>query len=375
MAEEPAWLAEQRSEAMQHISDGEWGYDDEPVIRRQTTATTNGHKPPPDPDYESPFDQIQSKLLRGGQILEVPPPEPLIDGWLNLDSFSVLYGRPKSGKSFVALDMACCIASGAWWHRHKVHQGPVLYVIAEGVRGVGRRVNAWSIHNNVKVPDNLVWLPRAVPLLNHQWVDAVTRTAADLKAVFVVFDTLNRCMAGGDENKSQDMGMVIAAADRVRLATGACVQLVHHSGKDAGQGARGHSSLLGAVDTELELKTAENIMRLSNSAQKDSAEALPMRFSLVPVDDSVAVGSYSGRLEDDTTLSANGRLALEALASIQVPGGIATGVWRAAVDMADRTFYDQRRRLLTLGLVVNVGTEKQPRYMAIDPTLSGGEAA
>jgi hypothetical protein len=73
----------------------------------------------------------------------------------------------------------------------------------------------------------------------------------------IVVDTLSRAMAGGNENSPDDMGALVAGADRVRTETGAHVCLIHHSGKDDTKGARGHSLLRAAIDTELKIERGE----------------------------------------------------------------------------------------------------------------------
>jgi hypothetical protein len=50
------------------------------------------------------------------------------------------------------------------------------------------------------------------------------------------------------------MSAFIQHVDVLRHATKAHVALVHHTGKDPTKGARGHSSLLGALDSEFEIK-------------------------------------------------------------------------------------------------------------------------
>ncbi|MFP5368024.1 MAG: AAA family ATPase, partial [Actinomycetes bacterium] len=70
-------------------------------------------------------------------------------------------------------------------------------------------------------------------------------------------DTLARAFAGGNENASEDMGLLVLNMDKIREETGACVLFIHHSGKDAAKGARGHSSLRAALDTEIEVKADE----------------------------------------------------------------------------------------------------------------------
>jgi hypothetical protein len=50
------------------------------------------------------------------------------------------------------------------------------------------------------------------------------------------------------------MGALIRRCDKLRSIIGAHLMLVHHTGKDISQGARGHSLLRAAVDTEIELR-------------------------------------------------------------------------------------------------------------------------
>ena len=60
------------------------------------------------------------------------------------------------------------------------------------------------------------------------------------------------------------MGAVVRNLDRLRDETGAAIVLVHHSGKDAARGARGHSLLRAATDTEIEV-TRDDGARVSTA--------------------------------------------------------------------------------------------------------------
>jgi len=77
----------------------------------------------------------------------------------------------------------------------------------------------------------------------------------------IVIDTLAKSMQGADENKIEDMSRVVATGERLIEAFGAHVAFVHHSGKNASLGARGHSSLKGACSTEIEV-TADEATKL-----------------------------------------------------------------------------------------------------------------
>jgi hypothetical protein len=334
----------------------------------------------PEPEPLSIRDELERALVSGRRVLDLPPPEPLVEDMFDVGGLSTLFGKSGSGKSFVALDWSLCIASGNWWQGHKVKRGPVLYVAAEGQTGLGIRAKAWAVHNRTTIPDAMTWLIRPANLLNHQAAHALADIGRDLGAVLVVIDTLNRSMPGGEENQSKDMGLVIAACDLIRRATGAHVQLVHHTGKDATAGARGHSSLNGAVDTELEVKNGgDGIITLTSSKQKEAPTGgLPLRLALVPAADSVAIGRYSSRIEEGAGLTSTGHLCLDALHKIALPGGAPTTVWRdAAVDAgASRTMaYEQIKKLTELGLVHNLGSDARPAWALTPEALElKGEA-
>jgi hypothetical protein len=102
----------------------------------------------------------------------------------------------------------------------------------------------------------------------------------------VIIDTMARAMAGGDENSGQDMTRAVSAIDAIRAATGAHVCVVHHCGKDEARGARGHSSLRAAVDTEIEVSRPEGepITTVRVTKQRDLPMGEPMPFSLKVVE-------------------------------------------------------------------------------------------
>ena len=88
---------------------------------------------------------LRNQLVDSAGLDSIPPPQPLVDGILYLDSLAWLHGKPGHGKSFVALDWAGCVATGAPWQGHEVtSRGTVVYLAAEGVAGVRQRVRAWE---------------------------------------------------------------------------------------------------------------------------------------------------------------------------------------------------------------------------------------
>ena len=115
-------------------------------------------------------------------------------------------------------------------------------------------------------------------------VEALAEAIGDAKLIIV--DTLAAVVGGsGDENTAPTMLAIVKAANHLIMATGAHVMLVHHMGKNQDRGARGHSSLRAALDTEIECKMTEGtgIGRLKVTKQRDMEMGSPLGFKLVKV--------------------------------------------------------------------------------------------
>ena len=316
-----------------------------------------------------PLDRLRARLLRGDAICNIPPPRPLIAGLLDLDSLAALYGPPAAGKSFLAIDWALSVATGSWWFGQAVEKGPVLYVVAEGASGVGPRVAAWQHARRTYSTGDIHWLTEAVNLTQPAWVDAAVTIVEDLQPRLVVIDTLARSMAGADENSAKDMGLVIDAAERIKRAAGCCVLLVHHTGKAKDAGLRGSSALLGAVDTALEVRTAEGIITLVDEKQKNHATGIPRRYRLDRIgldgdQESAVIANYRGTADDE--LPAQAVETLRSLHQIDIGTGVSTSNWSDAAEASSSSFFRHRKGLLERNLVENLGTERQPRWTLTD---------
>ncbi len=95
----------------------------------------------------------------------LPEPEWLVGGHILRDSLVMLAGPPGSGKSFLALDAALSVNYGVpFLGEFDTTPGKVVYVAAEGVRGLWKRVEAWMAHRRVTADPGIVAIDRAVDL-------------------------------------------------------------------------------------------------------------------------------------------------------------------------------------------------------------------
>jgi len=187
------------------------------------------------------------------------PPNELVEGLLTVGDASVLYGDSNSGKTFLAIDLACAVARGTDWMGKRTEPGLVIYLAAESPSSVRGRMQAYQKHHHCRVP-NFAIVQNPIDLFDgdadtERLIVAIRQVerATGQTARLIVGDTLARLSAGANENAGQDMGQVVRRIDRIRTECKAHFMLIHHCGKNAAAGARGWSGVRAAVDTEIEI--------------------------------------------------------------------------------------------------------------------------
>jgi len=130
------------------------------------------------------------------------------------------------------------------------------------------------------LPKNLRFVLDSFNLLNPEHIDAIIQAALKSGCGMIVIDTLNRATPGTDENSSKDMGHIIEAASKIQTATGGLVLLVTHSGKDTKKGIRGHSSLIAALDTSIEVERKGDARVLVLDKVKEGEDGITRDFQL-----------------------------------------------------------------------------------------------
>jgi RecA-family ATPase len=181
----------------------------------------------------------------------------LIKRVLPATGLAVVYGEPGCGKTFVVTDMMMCIARNITWRRMKTRGGKVLYIAPDGGCLISNRIIAYTkafCREGQDIPFGIISMPVDVLGLQNRNDISIVRHAienSDFDPDVVVIDTVSRSMPGGNENSPETMTAWIERAQSI--ASGKLTIGVHHSGKDISRGSRGHSSLKGAADCEIEI--------------------------------------------------------------------------------------------------------------------------
>jgi hypothetical protein len=237
--------------------------------------------PPQDGDAPKP---PRFAVLTADDLARLPPVRWRVRGILPEQGLAAVYGPSGSGKSFLLLDLLGAVADGRAWFGYRVSPCAVTYIALEGEAGIGQRVNAYRVRHG-RAPAAMRFIAAPFALLEPGDVldlaDAI-RAAGGAGGV-VAIDTLNRAAVGADENSSVDMSRLIEGAKALQRALGGVVVLVHHAGKDASRGLRGHSSLHGALDAVLEVTRDGDRREWRNAKAKDGGDgdAHPFRLEVV----------------------------------------------------------------------------------------------
>jgi hypothetical protein len=177
----------------------------------------------------------------------------LIKGLLSRTGLTVIWGPPKCGKSFWALDLAMHIALRWKYRSRRVQGGPVVYVALEGQEGFKARIEAFRQHHNVTEAEfYLVTVPLNLIVDHAALIVEIQDQLGGVQPVAVFIDTLNRSLVGS-ESKDEDMAKYLGAADAVAAQLACKVVIIHHCGIDATR-PRGHTSLTGSVEEQIAVK-------------------------------------------------------------------------------------------------------------------------
>lgn len=290
--------------------------------------------------------RLRKAMLSRSRLSELPDPVPLVPGLIYRESIVVLSGKFGTYKSFVAVALACALATGTEWLGHAVVQRvPVIYAAAEGAYGIRKRIAAWESKYGA-VPDDLYLIPLSVRINRPDDMKELGELIVETGAKIIVFDTLHASTPGVDENDSGEMGTIMDTLRTLRDLYGVTTVLPHHTGHGGGR-ARGSSSIEDDADTSFvidldgEERGPENKRTMRHRKSKDDGLLPPMPLQLTLVD-----GTGSGYVTTmDAYESAAGMDVKPAEVVIAEP--LAAWVARAAGES------EVRRRLLQV--VADIG--------------------
>ena len=265
----------------------------------------------------------------------------IVEGVISEDDLVGTYGKPKCGKSVLVGDRNFHVAAGLDdWLGHAVTQCGVLHVAAERAAVVKRRYAALRKHYGItNIP--LAVRGRRVDLCSNDR-DAKTivecckrmEDITQIRTGLVCVETVNRVLAGGDENSPKDMGALVDNLALIQELARVALNYVHHIPADGSNRLRGHGSLFGASDVLESVQKHGKLFSSTIEDANDTPEGGKIVFSLRgvglyhdPVTGEVTeapiVVPHEGDVPKATKqkLTAKQKLAFDALTSLIAEGG------------------------------------------------------
>jgi hypothetical protein len=201
-----------------------------------------------------------------------PQTQWLVEDLWSEQAVGILGGEPKCCKSFLALDVAVSVASGAACLRQFPvrRSGPVLLFPAEDSLAVVRQ-RLEGIAAAAQVPFD--WLPVEVITAPSLRLDTpadrmrLGETIQQLRPILLILDPLIR-LHRVDENDATQIAALLSYLRELQRHFQLAVMLVHHARKDShasrpGQALRGSSELHGWGDSNLYLRRKGSQLTLS----------------------------------------------------------------------------------------------------------------
>lgn len=204
----------------------------------------------------------------------IQKPQMLIKDILAQGKVGFIAGQPKSWKSWIALDMAFAVASGARFLDcfDIVTPGPVLYIQEEDdpstMKSRGDKVWKGKMTDRVRlVKGEVVWEPGSerefdldvAVYMQHgvtisepewqEWVSDTLREGLDGKPyMLLIIDTLMMVAGDVEENRAQEMTTkIFKPLKMIAREHNVAIQVVHHLRKGGDDDARGGQLMLGSV--------------------------------------------------------------------------------------------------------------------------------
>ena len=201
-----------------------------------------------------------------------------------------IFGAPGCCKSFSTMMFVHCLVANRPFCGRKTKKCAVYYFHLEGVGGVPKRLAALDVWR-----DEVGWEPQDDDLhfwfepfqINKQSLAMITKIIKQDKNEnkLVVIDTQMQSMAGVDESSAKEMSAKLSMLRDFARDINGVVCLIHHTGKDKSQGARGSSAQLGDFDFQIEVRKEGDTIIWSTEKERDEAKNQDVRFKLRVIED------------------------------------------------------------------------------------------
>jgi hypothetical protein len=206
---------------------------------KDTHVTANGYH---GPTWVLPAER--KRIWTTPELLSTDFPEPkwAIPGIVPV-GLTYLAGRPKLGKSWLALQMAIAVGSGGRVFDEPIAKGKVLYLALEDSE---RRIKERTLKQGIIPTAEITWATEW-PALTDGGADKLLDALQTGGYSFVVVDTLSRVLGDEDQGNQASMTVILGNLQRMAQTLEVAVLMVDHHRKPGSFEANQTNDLLGAT--------------------------------------------------------------------------------------------------------------------------------
>lgn len=281
---------------------------------------------------------------------EFPPLKWIVPDILP-EGLAILAGRPKIGKSWLALDIAQAAGGGGQALGRNVAPAKVLYIVLEdGPRRLHDRLRSLHAAPPTNLTFALDW-----PKLDRGGLSALQTAVAQSGYNLVIIDTLSRALQTSDQNNSTEMTSTLGGLHQLTILHGISLVLIDHHNKLADLSGDPIQALYGSV---AKAGVSDVILGLFREPQKSEArlkvsgrdvEALDLALTW---NDASATWALAGDAEA-VRRKTNKDLVLEAIGALEALGQLpCTKTIAGYLEMNDGNVNRLLSALLTDGRIV-----------------------
>jgi hypothetical protein len=294
----------------------------------------------PRPEVKRTPPKAPLKFLSYSEMINLPDPQWLIEGVIMEETSALMFGKSNSFKSFLAIDMACSVATGHYqgdWHGHKIVDGwPVLYVATEGALGVAKqRIPGWMQAHGIPedMRSGIALYPQEIALDDDNAVNDLLRSCAINSAIreettdwnnpsfafkMVVIDIFGASMMG-PETSDETARAWVRNINRIKREMRCAVLTVAHTGWADETRARMHTHFWGSFDTRMKAEGDKDSRTtvLTIDRHKDADSTGEWGFRLEVVDTPTGGTTLVPRLEGGVKIEKRKRISGKTLVAMQ----------------------------------------------------------
>jgi RecA-family ATPase len=270
-----------------------------------------------------------SGKLHWHRLGQIAQPQWLVKGLLPETGFALLSGKSSTGKTFIALHLVYCVATGEPFAGKKIKRcGGALLLAAEASGDIPLRLRALAeppASTSKTLP--FAWVDQ-VPKLSDpgalkELLALATEAEAGMQATFqqplalIVVDTLSAAAGFNDENSAADVQPVINILHELARQTGTLVLAIDHFGKSTNAGTRGSTAKEASADAVLKLTDNYELvlskLRMGSSGQEFDYSLQTVQFGFDADGDPISTCIINFAPQQATSTAANPWKGLEDL--------------------------------------------------------------